>query len=1150
VARPVAVKVVTASRAREPRVLQAFADEVRNAAGLEHPHIAAVLDSGVITAEAAEGAGRPQLQGSPFMVMELADGAVGSGPTPWPRLRVMLRAVLRGLAFAHASGIVHRDIKPGNILVFRDGKRVSWKLCDFGIAASLFDPGHAKATWGSPLTMAPEQVRGQMHEQGPPTDLYALACTAWALLTGVHPFRNRGAPLLFSKLQGELPAFLPAVDCPAGVERWLRRNLAVLPSERHPSAAAAEHALLKLDGNHRAAAWPGWRRPSSHTRPQLVGAGLRLFGLRRPRMVGRAQERERMWALLQQVATSRRPHMALVRGPAGTGKSRLARWLCERAHELGLGQFMFALHDSGGGPASGLAPMALRAFRAHGLGRADLADQVRSVLGSPPERLVAELVELMAPLGPDAHPGSVPRARLPTSAQRVAVVVAMIGAMAQSTPVLVWLDDVQWGAEARALGDALTACEAPILVVLTARSESAAGPLTAGLEGLAARSVVVELGPLADVAPVVQSRIGLEPKLAERVARRAEGVPLFAIQIVADWIDRRALALGPSGFHLAADADARLPDALHGLWMSRVRTLLRDQGQPHRAALELAAVLGPSVDQAAWRIACDSAQTQSSPVLVAELLRRGLAQAREGGWNLVHGLLAESLVQTAEQAGRLPRHRLHCAEALAGLGERSWQQGQFFDALSRFARAASLFDDPGRRADMHVGLGRAQVLMGELDQAEQSFQAALIAHQERADALGQARALSGLGNVQDRRGNRMASLELGERALALCGGQGDAALEATLLRNSAMGLRAMGRLAEARTRLAQAVALADEVGAPAVQGQALSALAQIALHEGRLPRAHEHAAEALACFQAVGNAHQQAKVHTQQGHIFRHQGRLVEAEGALQTALALHREHGARQNEALCLGALGTVWVQRGNWPAGSEAYRVAIRILAELGDTINEAIFRANLGIELAERGDVEGAIRLLRAAASLHRASHNPRSETIDLANLGGMLCRTGQLEEAQAVLARAEGLATAQGDRRYLGVVLMNRADLALARGEDGRAVANQAIEQLEASGAQRMLAAALGVLASACGAQGEVYRAHMERALALALQVGDPRLRALLLCRRGLLAANDGELEGAKADRDAAGGLVIDAHPSSELGLALGALDRALALWKGQ
>ena len=164
----VAVKVLTSQAAQDLYFQASFRNEARAAAGLTHPNIAAVFDYGRIPAEADRASEGRLRAGSPYLVMEMAAG--GSleghlGRLEWRDIRVILLCLLDALAHAHARGVVHRDLKPGNALLAGGWGRV--KLTDFGLAHA---PGSDSAlredegAVGTPAYMAPEQFEGSWRD--------------------------------------------------------------------------------------------------------------------------------------------------------------------------------------------------------------------------------------------------------------------------------------------------------------------------------------------------------------------------------------------------------------------------------------------------------------------------------------------------------------------------------------------------------------------------------------------------------------------------------------------------------------------------------------------------------------------------------------------------------------------------------------------------------------------------------------------------------------------------------------------------------------------------------------------------------------------------------------------------------------------------
>jgi hypothetical protein len=258
-ARPVAVKVLRPEYARHPQTLARFRAEAKHAAAVSHPGVARVYDYG--EAGTAE---------SPYLVMELVDGpslagVLEAGPLdPGSAMDVLAQAAA-GLTAAHAAGLVHRDVKPGNLLVGPGGQV---KITDFGIA---YAAGSAPVTQtgtlvGTPAYLAPERASGW--PATPASDLYSLGVVGYECLTGAPPFR--GMPVEVAAAHGHQapPPFPPAV--PAGVAGLIGELMAKDPAARPATAGevAARAARLRddLSGGATAGLASGPGRPRSATR--------------------------------------------------------------------------------------------------------------------------------------------------------------------------------------------------------------------------------------------------------------------------------------------------------------------------------------------------------------------------------------------------------------------------------------------------------------------------------------------------------------------------------------------------------------------------------------------------------------------------------------------------------------------------------------------------------------------------------------------------------------------------------------------------------------------------------------------------------------------------------------------------------------------
>ncbi|MDG4824209.1 protein kinase [Asanoa sp. WMMD1127] len=232
--RPVAVKVLDPSVGSDTTIRLATHREARAAAGLTHPHITRVYDYG----EAALPAGGL----APYLVMELVEGAdlaerLAAGPLAWPEAALIASQVAAGLSAAHAAGIVHCDIKPGNVMLTAGGV----KILDFGIAGLAGSP-ESGVRYGTVGYLAPERLAGA--EPTPAADVYSVGVLLAEALLGRRPESSRGV--------AQFPV-LPGV--PTTLTRAGAACLAADPTAR-PSAAALAEALADLAAS-------SWRQPTS-----------------------------------------------------------------------------------------------------------------------------------------------------------------------------------------------------------------------------------------------------------------------------------------------------------------------------------------------------------------------------------------------------------------------------------------------------------------------------------------------------------------------------------------------------------------------------------------------------------------------------------------------------------------------------------------------------------------------------------------------------------------------------------------------------------------------------------------------------------------------------------------------------------------------
>jgi serine/threonine-protein kinase len=244
----VALKVIIPAAAGTQAQIDRFLREVSILHGLDHPNIVAFRDVG------AAG-------GRLFFAMEHVPGRDAErlikegGPLPLPRAVALVCQVLAGLAYAHARGFVHRDVKPSNVLVAEVGGADVVKLADFGLArvyqaSQLSGLTLTGDVGGTPAFMPPEQIT-EYREAKPPADQYAAAATLYNLITGEYTYDlpPRG-PLRFAKILNEspVPILRRRPDLPPPLAAAIHRALARDPARRFPNVSELRKALEPFRG--------------------------------------------------------------------------------------------------------------------------------------------------------------------------------------------------------------------------------------------------------------------------------------------------------------------------------------------------------------------------------------------------------------------------------------------------------------------------------------------------------------------------------------------------------------------------------------------------------------------------------------------------------------------------------------------------------------------------------------------------------------------------------------------------------------------------------------------------------------------------------------------------------------------------------------
>lgn len=261
--RPVAVKVMDSRYAGDDQFLTRFQLEARTVARLTNPGLVAVYDQGLDARH-------------PFLVMELIEGGTlrellaERGPMPPHAVAAVLRPVLGGLGAAHRAGLVHRDVKPENVLISDDG---DVKIADFGLVRAVAAAGITSTSviLGTAAYLSPEQVRDG--NAGPGSDVYSAGILTYELLTGRTPFTGDSAlSIAYRRLDTDVPPASAVIDgVPTQFDELVERATARDPADRY---ADAIEMGAELEAIARELALPDFRVPAPRNSAQHRSAAL------------------------------------------------------------------------------------------------------------------------------------------------------------------------------------------------------------------------------------------------------------------------------------------------------------------------------------------------------------------------------------------------------------------------------------------------------------------------------------------------------------------------------------------------------------------------------------------------------------------------------------------------------------------------------------------------------------------------------------------------------------------------------------------------------------------------------------------------------------------------------------------------------------
>ncbi|MBL7201968.1 MAG: tetratricopeptide repeat protein [Anaerolineae bacterium] len=1089
-----AEQLTFASRGEKTDPPLALAQEFRTLASLHHPNVIRVLDYGF------------DEQRCPFFTMTLLENAqtlVGAGQAQDVATRVdLLVQTLQALAYLHRRNTLHRDLKPGNVLVV-DGHV---QVLDFGVSVTTSRTMQylTQTMTGTLAYLAPELFQGAPVTRA--SDLYAVGVMAYELLAGRYPYNDANMAVLITDILTKAVE-VHSIGLGGELAEVLGRLLAKSAEERYDDAGDVIRDLCAATG-------------CSLPRETIE---IRESYLQAARFVGREAELRQLSQALD-FALEGRGSAWLLGGESGVGKSRL----CDELRTLALVGGATVLRGQAVSVSGNPYHLWRDALRWLTL-TSDLELEETSVL----KPLAPDIADLVGHDVPDAPPLD------PQAAQaRLHWVVAKAFGR-QDRPVVVILEDLQWaGSESLALLEHLTRGIADLSLMLVGNYRDDESPhLPKALPGMhVLRLERLSTEHVAELSASMMGSAGHQEQVVGLLQRESEGNPFFLVEI--------ARALAEEAGRLEDIGYIPLPDKVFaGGVLDVIRRRISRVPMEARPPLLLAAVAGRELDLEVLGTLVPELDVSRWLTICADV---AVLEVAGGQWRFSHHRLRDGVVDALPESEQRELHRQvalaiekvypEAEEQIVALAYHWEEAGNLQKGMAYLLRAG----DQARAAyanEEAVGYYRralqgaeclppsetlaqqqaayessAEVLslLGRYDEAIEHYASARALTEVQSASSDRDRHLADLcrrvADVYEKRSEYDAALHWLERGLSyledgapslemarihllwagICHRLGDneqaitrcrQCLDIALQVRTREGQRTVARayyvlglihwrrgdLAQAMQSCRDSVGAYQEIGDSAGLARAASNLASVTFAQGNWSQAVEHLLYALRMAHTVGDVYLQALATLNLGDMYLHQGNLDQASVYNGQSLEMWERLGSTTPIALLHNNMAMVALRRGRADEALSLLQESLRLFARVGSSDTQPEVHRNLAEAHLSRGEIGEALRAAERSVSMARERAMSVEEGQALHVLGEIHMAQGELALAGEALRQSVHLLADAGSEYETAGTRLSLARLAAREGSTAKARMHlrQAIEVFRRLGARIDLAQASSV-----------------------------------------------------------------------------------------